>query len=434
MSLPVVPAGQNPFVVYRAAIEASARSTPTDGFAARLVVLLAVLSIIYWLLLYRDWKRTGRGNPTWLFRIVERPSGRYIVTNLKLALTFFTVVASALLLAFIAETYQFYVLDASRSRVITFKTWSGMPLFVQVYTNVVDAALWKQIVKVTTALGRLERSWTPSSDNIGPLLELGPEFRKLAANRTTSGGAVQLAILCVLLITHLKFNIEHLKRRAGSGVCSDATSTFDSTQASGCASFLVPRHLSRRQLVELAHSTHNSADEQRVQHIQRLQKVQKELLITSCLTLVMILSGIAFCIYSLHALATGHAQKLQWATNEAELLLLPWIYSVSGNAVLISLLYIRWDGLSLQVEQRDASWLGRSPVDRRSRSGGLVLSGAGMSVAGRHLTTVIDLNGGEPDERAMVVDKETDGVMDEEKEVESSHLRLASSSTSSVRT
>lgn len=119
--------------------------------------------------------------------------------------------------------------------------------------------------------------------------------------------------------------------------------------------------------------------------------------------------------------------------NEAELLLLPWIYSVSVNAVLISLLYNRWDGRSLQVEERDASWLGHSPVDRRSRSGGPVLSGAEMSMAGGHRTTVIDLNGGGPEERAAAVDKETDGAVDEEKEVDSSHLRLASSSTSSAR-
>ncbi|BGO95984.1 hypothetical protein NBRC10512_005431 [Rhodotorula toruloides] len=506
MSLPVVPAGQNPFAVYRAAIEASTRSTPTDGFAVRLVVLfvlcglLAVLSTIYWLLLYRDWKRTGRGNPTWLFRIVERPSGRYIVTNLKLALTLFTVAASALLLAFIAETYQFYVRGGLRSHVVTFKTWSGVPLFVQgwlliwstlqasilateytqktvltarlanslfvglgifiscaiscaaVYTNVVDAALWDQIVKVTTALGRLELSWTPSSDTFGPLLELGPEFRRLAA-KSNYFRRVQLAILCILLIvpliflgvniaslrlagiisTHLKFNVDHLKQRAGAGICADASLTFDSNQTSGCASLLVPRHLSRRQLAELSHNAQNSADKQRVRHIQRLQKVQKELLITSCLALVMILSSIAFCIYSLHALATGHAQKLRWATNEAELLYLPWIYSITVNAVLISLLYVRWEGRSLHVEERDASWLDHSPVDRRALSGGPVLSAAEMSMEGRHRTTVIELDGGGREERTAAADKNTDGAVDEEKEVESSHLRLASSSTSSAR-
>lgn len=119
--------------------------------------------------------------------------------------------------------------------------------------------------------------------------------------------------------------------------------------------------------------------------------------------------------------------------NEAELLYLPWIYSITVNAVLISLLYVRWEGRSLHVEERDASWLDHSPVDRRALSGGPVLSAAEMSMEGRHRTTVIELDGGGREERTAAADKNTDGAVDEEKEVESSHLRLASSSTSSAR-
>ncbi|GAA5827559.1 hypothetical protein JCM11251_001732 [Rhodosporidiobolus azoricus] len=85
-SLPSVPAGENPYLNYRAVLEA-AKPSPTDktGLKIRLIVLFALLVYAFVFSLanlgVHLYASKLKGRSLWLFRLVRRQGGTHIVSN-----------------------------------------------------------------------------------------------------------------------------------------------------------------------------------------------------------------------------------------------------------------------------------------------------------------------------------------------------------------
>ncbi|BGP52039.1 hypothetical protein JCM10450v2_008010 [Rhodotorula kratochvilovae] len=274
MSLPTVPPGTNPFTVYKAALHSMLYPNPSSGFKIRLGVLfgmaglLIILSIAHWVVLFRDWRKNRRGSPLWLFRLADRLSGRYIVTNGKLVLSLFSLITAAVFIGQIYDIYHAFIQQGSQSQSAAIRTWATLPLFMQgwlmpwaslqasilaseadnkpllsarvanvlfagvgglfflglVASNIVNTIagsnVWHQFEKIYSAMGRYEEAWTPTSDAITPLLALNGELQELTRrveyNRTVQLGTLGVWLLipiCVITVNVASLRLSRLMHR-----------------------------------------------------------------------------------------------------------------------------------------------------------------------------------------------------------------------------
>ncbi|GAA5859172.1 hypothetical protein JCM8547_008901 [Rhodosporidiobolus lusitaniae] len=246
--LPDVPPGTNPFTVYLAVVHKSFYGEPTSGFKVRLGLLfgmtgmIIIFAIVNWVLILREAKRNGRGSPWWLFRLADRQSGRYIVTNGKLALSLMSVITGAVMMGQIVDLWQVFVNHASQSRSSIIRTFAVLPLLLQgwlmpfaalqasllasdhtssslmsarianflfagvgtiiflgvVASGVVNSqssqATWNQAAKIMNSLRTAEANWTPEQNTLPVLLQIQPEFVELT-KRISHNQTVQLACI-----------------------------------------------------------------------------------------------------------------------------------------------------------------------------------------------------------------------------------------------
>ncbi|KAI5479794.1 starch phosphorylase, glycosyltransferase family 35 protein [Pseudohyphozyma bogoriensis] len=110
----------NPYSAYVEQLEAQVYKTPSEGFKWRLVALyilngLAVIgAITQFTLLWIDAKRK-RNESLWLFRLVQRPQGRFIVTNAKVAHCIMSVVCLAIGMGLYWELWKVYIDHGSQA-------------------------------------------------------------------------------------------------------------------------------------------------------------------------------------------------------------------------------------------------------------------------------------------------------------------------------
>lgn len=87
--------GENPYTYFLFVINSTFYRTPTPGFQARLACLFGLnglailLGLIYFVLLLIDAKRKNSVKRFWLFRLVQRPTGRYVATKLVIKNCYF---------------------------------------------------------------------------------------------------------------------------------------------------------------------------------------------------------------------------------------------------------------------------------------------------------------------------------------------------------
>ncbi|BGP12155.1 hypothetical protein JCM10213_004720 [Rhodosporidiobolus nylandii] len=110
--------------------------TPTAGFKARTGVLLAltasyiVLSTLYLIIHVVYSKDRPRYKSLWLLRVVERPSGRFLVLNSRLTWTTWTVLYGCFELAHMALYYRVYVCHESQSAWFVVRALNAPFLFI----------------------------------------------------------------------------------------------------------------------------------------------------------------------------------------------------------------------------------------------------------------------------------------------------------------
>ncbi|GAA6055707.1 hypothetical protein JCM3770_001031 [Rhodotorula araucariae] len=274
MSLPTVPPGTNPFTAYKAALEMTLYPDTPTGFKVRLGVLfglaglLIILSIVHWVLLFRDWRTNRRGSPLWLFRVTDRFSGRLIVTNGKLVLSLFSLITAVVLVGQLYDIYRTFVEHGSQSQSAAIRTWATLPIFMQgwlmpwaslqasilasehdnkpllsprlanvlfagvgglfflglVASNIVNTVagtkVWEQFEEIYRAMGLYEAEWTPSSNTIVPLLALSTQLQELTRrvdkNRTVQLGTVGFWLLipiCVIAVNVASLRLSRLMHR-----------------------------------------------------------------------------------------------------------------------------------------------------------------------------------------------------------------------------
>ncbi|GAA5997641.1 uncharacterized protein JCM10292_000990 [Rhodotorula paludigena] len=439
MSLPTVPPGTNPFTVYKAALDATVYPTPPDGFKVRLGVLfglsglLIVLSVVHWLVMFREWRINRRGSPLWLFRLADRASGRYIVTNGKLVLSLFSIITTAVLIGQLYDVWNTYIEHGSQSGSAGIRTWATLPLFMQgwlmpwaalqasilasehdnkailsprvanglfaglggffflglIASNVVNTIagerVWSQYEKAYGLLSRFEAEWTPTTNVVVPLLQVGPELQELNRradyNQTCQVATISVWLLIPIIVImvnlaslrlsrllhrQVKWNIEHLSQHSiGSGSARKASTSGRASLSAQSAELikklrdgrLSVSHLSRSDLMRLASRRGSAPEKERVRHIQALQKAEKDLIVTSYVVLTAILAILGICVYFLYVVAANKVTS-SWGIVETSLTATAWIYLVALNLVMLSLLWFHWTSRDIRMDDSMTSWVG----------------------------------------------------------------------------
>ncbi|KAM0786784.1 hypothetical protein ACM66B_002218 [Microbotryomycetes sp. NB124-2] len=137
--LPYVAPGLNPYRVYIRALNDAMYRDPTPGLRARVIVLLSLnllyvtLAILYiGLLVIESRKHAQAGLATrrfWLFRMVNRSSGRYIVSNQRALCSIMSIIVGACAIAYLTDFYSVYVDRGSQSNTSAWRAYIFLPLF-----------------------------------------------------------------------------------------------------------------------------------------------------------------------------------------------------------------------------------------------------------------------------------------------------------------
>ncbi|KAK4057514.1 hypothetical protein OIO90_001583 [Microbotryomycetes sp. JL221] len=137
--LPNVEPGQNPYRVYIRALNDAMYRDPTPGLRVRLLTLLSlnlfylVLAIAYIILLVFESRKHARARLQtrrfWLFRLVQRPSGRYIVSNQRALCSIMSIIVGAVSIAYLSDVYNVYVDKGSQTNTSAWRAYIFLPLF-----------------------------------------------------------------------------------------------------------------------------------------------------------------------------------------------------------------------------------------------------------------------------------------------------------------
>ncbi|GAA5888404.1 hypothetical protein JCM6882_008609 [Rhodosporidiobolus microsporus] len=139
IELPDVDPGENPFLVFRATIRGILNPTASDGFKARLLVLFAlmgyaiVLSFAYLTVMAIDYRR--RKKRFWLWRLVTRPNGRYIVGNQHAIFAICTIISSCILIGFTNNTRRVVLLLKYQQRAFFWRTLVWIPMILHAWLS-----------------------------------------------------------------------------------------------------------------------------------------------------------------------------------------------------------------------------------------------------------------------------------------------------------
>lgn len=109
--------------------------SPTTGFMARMAVFWAttgvcmLLAVLYLWLLYRSTPERPRRRCMWFIRIVERPRGRLIVINPRIAWAGTVLAYGAFELGYTFTFWQTYEETVSQAALIALRGFNAVPLF-----------------------------------------------------------------------------------------------------------------------------------------------------------------------------------------------------------------------------------------------------------------------------------------------------------------
>ncbi|KAI5480432.1 hypothetical protein MNV49_000585 [Pseudohyphozyma bogoriensis] len=133
--LPNVPAGTNPFPVYCAALEAIFTRTPSKGFKVRLMVLGAIsavgitVSLVHLVVMFIEGRRRG-ASPFWIYKIVSREGGAYIVCNARLLTCVFGGINLTLFVGIIHALFTVFFHNAPETNITGWFTFPMISMVV----------------------------------------------------------------------------------------------------------------------------------------------------------------------------------------------------------------------------------------------------------------------------------------------------------------
>ncbi|GAA6037716.1 hypothetical protein JCM8097_002304 [Rhodosporidiobolus ruineniae] len=139
ITLPDVPEGENPFEFWRWAIRGLLNPTPTPGFAARLGVLWAlmgyglVVAFVYLAVMFVEYRRRGR--KFWLWRIVTRPNGRFVVGNQHALFAICSIVSCGVLLGYGINTRRVVLLLKYQQRAFFWRSLVWVPMILHAWIS-----------------------------------------------------------------------------------------------------------------------------------------------------------------------------------------------------------------------------------------------------------------------------------------------------------
>ncbi|GAA6019941.1 hypothetical protein JCM8202_001761 [Rhodotorula sphaerocarpa] len=127
-----VPPGINPYEYFGLYIDAVFNPVATQGFKARLIVLWAltgygiVASLVYLGTIVLDSRR--RQKSLWLFRLVRRSNGRYLVASSPLVFAIASFLACSCLIGYIHNFYRVALQRSDQSNAFYWRTLIWLPL------------------------------------------------------------------------------------------------------------------------------------------------------------------------------------------------------------------------------------------------------------------------------------------------------------------
>ncbi|GAA5917020.1 hypothetical protein JCM5296_000116 [Sporobolomyces johnsonii] len=152
VSLPDVPAGENPFTLYLVAVDTIVNPRASPGFAARLAVLHAlvgygiVVAFCYLVMMGFEYRR--RKKRFWLWRLVQRANGRYIVGNQTGLFALFTLVSCGVMIGYVLNARRVVLLAKYQQRAAFWRSLVWVPLichaWVSSFANLQSAILSSQ--------------------------------------------------------------------------------------------------------------------------------------------------------------------------------------------------------------------------------------------------------------------------------------------------
>lgn len=152
LPLPSVQAGNNPYDAYAAALSGVFDMTPAPGFEARLIVLWTlaaygiVASVAYFAMVAADYRQRKKG--LWLWRLVRRANGRYIVGNQHLLFALFSFIVCGVLLGYFINFHQVYLQKQEQQQAFFWRTMIflcfGVHLWVASFANLQAGILASQ--------------------------------------------------------------------------------------------------------------------------------------------------------------------------------------------------------------------------------------------------------------------------------------------------
>ncbi|KAM0754068.1 hypothetical protein T439DRAFT_322954 [Meredithblackwellia eburnea MCA 4105] len=134
-ALPKVPDGTNPFQYWDAVVNSIFYYEIPSGFRARLIVLTSIVvyvviaAIIYFTLTLVDYRRKDRR--VWLWRLVDRPTGRLIVGNQQILEPLLTIISGVIFLAHMSNEYQVWIFQGPQSQTPAWRLSIWTALFLQ---------------------------------------------------------------------------------------------------------------------------------------------------------------------------------------------------------------------------------------------------------------------------------------------------------------
>ncbi|POY70711.1 hypothetical protein BMF94_6295 [Rhodotorula taiwanensis] len=147
-----VPAGMNPYEFYIGVLESVFDMDPVRGFTARLAVLWAlcayglIMSMVYFGVLVIEYRQ--RKKTIWLWRLVRRSNGRYIVGNQHALFAIFSLITCAVMIGYLVNFHQVFVLKTHQDDAFYWRTTIfiafGVQLWVTSFANLQAGILASQ--------------------------------------------------------------------------------------------------------------------------------------------------------------------------------------------------------------------------------------------------------------------------------------------------
>ncbi|KAI5479180.1 hypothetical protein MNV49_004041 [Pseudohyphozyma bogoriensis] len=139
--LPPVAAGQNPFEVYTAYLDRAFVDVPGSGFTVRVAILLVLLGLIILMRLIGivcvvlQRRKAPHLARIWVWKFVERPGGRYLVTNYNSIQMLLSPFVACVLAAYTIVEYRKFIYHTDQRYSAFDRSVVWLPLVVNVYVS-----------------------------------------------------------------------------------------------------------------------------------------------------------------------------------------------------------------------------------------------------------------------------------------------------------